>query len=262
MRTRRLTAVCLVIVIGLAGCSGLAPFGESENATETHDITYPDGYDESGITDPETAIDQHESALNDADSFTLGQNISTEISLFNFTMDFEAKQNSIDEQRVYSAEGDMEGKTIMKESEYNSDDTTYEMKRMEDEPVEYEAYPDSFGSETSINQDFISTWLTNATFGEATRDTHDGEQVFRYEATDAEGAEPFVMDLEENPALNVFNGTLLVAEDGVVQSFSYTMNYTTTNGTEKTIAGDYQVTDLNSTTVEEPDWVETAREQT
>lgn len=54
--------ILLVLVVGVAGCAGFSP---SDSGT-----SYPDGYNESGITDPETALDQHVSALFKHDNFT------------------------------------------------------------------------------------------------------------------------------------------------------------------------------------------------
>lgn len=263
MKTRRLSIVCLVLVVGLAGCSGISPFSgnQSETATDTHDISYPGGYDESGITDPETAIDQHESVLEESDSLTLNLNVTSEVSIFNMSVGFQLEQNATNEREYFSGNVKAENSTFMRQGEYKSDGMIYEMNETEGEPTRYEAYRESFSGPSSFDEGFISTWLTNATLDAATRDTHNGEQVFRYNVTDADAAEPFVIGLAEDPTLNDLNGTLTVDENGIVRSVTYTINYTAADGTDKTLSADYQMADLNSTTVEEPDWVETAREQ-
>ncbi len=263
MDTRRLSVLCLVIMIGLAGCSGLSPFGESTNTAdgEPHDISHPAGYNESGITNPEKAADQHESALDEYDNSTLKLNVSGVISPFDVDMNISVTADTADQIALFSMSGVMEGEQFMEESMYHSDGMTYEMNKTMEEQTQYDGYRDSFGG--SSLGGFITSfeWLTNAHFGNSTRVTHDGEPMFRYNATGADSAEPFITGLDDNPTLNEFNGTLFVDEDGVIRSFSYTMNYTTTDGKQKTMTADYQTTGLNTTTVEEPDWVETAKER-
>ncbi|UPM41779.1 DUF7537 family lipoprotein [Halocatena salina] len=261
METRRLSVLSLIFIVGLAGCSGMAPFGESENVTDTHDLSYPDGYNESGITDPETAVNQHKSVLRDSESLTLKLNATAQFSVLNGSLRFHAEQNTTSERGMLSMAGMVENNTFMEESEYNSNGTTYVMNKTEEEPVQYEAYQESFGSQPTFDEGYVSEWLTNATVGEPTQITHNGEQVFRYEVTDAAAAEPFGLDIDDNITLNDLNGTMLVDENGIVRSFSYTMNYTTADGTDKMLSADYRISDLNATTVEEPDWVETAKEQ-
>lgn len=263
METRRLSVACLVLVVGLAGCSGISPFSgnQSETATDTHDISYPDGYDESGITDPETAVEEYESVINNSDSYGVNIDVSAEISVFNASVNVTVKENNTEDRLLLSTNTKAENKLITKSSKYNSDNMTYKMEKEEGESTQYEAHPGLTSSGTIFGERFVSMWLTNATLDAATRDTHNGEQVFRYNVTDADAAEPFVIGLDEDPTLNDLNGTLTVDENGVVRSFSYTINYTTADGTDKTLSADYRMADLNSTTVEEPTWVETAREQ-
>ncbi|UPM41780.1 DUF7537 family lipoprotein [Halocatena salina] len=264
MKTRQWSMVCLVVIVGLAGCSGLFPSDgkQSGTTTEPHDLSYPDGYGGSGITDPEKAIDQHESVLSKADSHTLTVNVTGEVSIFNTSMDFQLEQNTAAEREAFSESFSVEESTFIRESRYSSSNNTYEMNKTEDEPVRYETYQESFDSQAVFVQGFISEWLSNATFGEASRVTHDGKQVFRYEVTGVDSAEPFVLDFDGDPRLKSFNGTAFVTENGVVRSFSYTMGYTIADGTNKTLSAKYHITDVDSTTVEEPTWVTTAKEQT
>lgn len=263
METRRLSIICLVVVIGLAGCSGLSPLGESTNTDdgETHDISHPAGYNESGITDPEKAADQHESALDEYDNSTLKLNVSGEIVPFDFDMNISMKADTADQIGLLSMSGTMEGETFMEESEYYSDGMRYTMNKTLEEQTQYDAYRDSFGGSSLGGFVTSSEWLTNAHFGNSTRVTHDGEAMFRYNATGADSAKPFITGFDDNPTLNEFNGTMFVDEEGIVRSFSYTMNYTTTDGKQKTMTANYQTTGINTTTVEKPDWVETAKER-
>lgn len=153
MDTRRLSVLCLVIMIGLAGCSGLSPFGESTNTAdgETHDISHPTGYNESGITDPEKAADQHESALDEYNNSTLKMNVSGVISPFDVDMNISVKADTADQIALFSMSGVMEGEQFMEESMYHSDEMTYEMNKTMEEPTQYDGYRDSFDG-TSLGE--------------------------------------------------------------------------------------------------------------
>ncbi len=269
METRRLSVICLVVVIGLAGCSGLSPFGgeqtgtDGQDTTETPDISYPDGYDESGVTDPEKAAKQDVSKFTEYDNLTITMDGETELSDTPFSInvtgyiDLEHKNMSI------VAAGESRSTKVTNQSKYQNNDTEYAVNgTMLTGPqynVSRQPFPDTpVSDETGMT----SEWLTNASFGEATQVTHNGETMFRYNITSVESAKPFIFGASTtDPSVNEFNGTLTVDEDGIVRTMSYTMNYTTADGTQNPMNVSYQVTDLNSTTVEEPDWVEIAREQ-
>ncbi|RRJ28058.1 DUF7537 family lipoprotein [Halocatena pleomorpha] len=82
--------------------------------------------------------------------------------------------------------------------------------------------------------------------------TRDGETLLRYNSTG--GA---------NPTMNTnepVNSTLLIDEEGIIRQFTVTITHFS-NSKIPTVTISYRTTDIDSTTVEKPDWVETARKQ-
>lgn len=269
MGTRRLAVLCLVIMVGLAGCSGILPFGESatqpradtQNETDPSDIPYPDGYNESGITDPEKAVDQHEKILFDHDNFTVDIDYSDEGAGATVAANTVESVNMTDKRlhRTHSATG---GNVFgVNEEIYINNTTTYEMNETSFNETQYNVSQQQFPY-PEAGYDVLPTLFTNASFDDPTLITYENASTIRYNVTDVESAEPFIIpNSTKDPTVDTFNGTLLVDTDGFIRSFTYTMTYTTDEGKQTARSG-YRFTALNETTVEKPDWVETARWQT
>lgn len=268
MDTRRLSVLCLVIVVGLAGCAGLSPFdgnqsGNSQGATETPGVSYPDGYSESGISDPEKAAKQDSSGLLGHDNLTIAMNGETELSDTPFTINITGYIDLKHKNMSMVAGGYSRSTKITNQSRYQNNNTGYAVNGTLLTGPQYTVSKQPFPDITSsADTGMASEWLTNASFGEASQVTHNGETMFQYNITSVDSAKPFIIGSSAtDPTVNEFNGTLTVDENGIVRSLTYTMNYTTADGTEKPMNVSYQATDLNSTTVEEPTWVKTARAQ-
>ncbi len=249
MDMRQLSVLCLVIVLGLAGCSGLSPFGS--------DVSYPDGYNESGITDAETAANQHSEALSEHDNYTLEMNVTgtegTGETGFTFRVDEANEQATMN----LSVEGEEESMSIER---YQDENTTYEKTEMPTFGTVYdttEEPAESFQGNLTNHTD-MEPLFANGSFEEAGTVTRDDETLLRYNATDIEDPDAFINTSEiSNDSIESFNSTVLVNEEGIVRSFEFDMTYTADGETEEASLM-IRVTDIDSTTVKEPDWLEEA----
>lgn len=109
---------------------------------------------------------------------------------------------------------------------------------------------------TSFQQNY--TFLTSSFAYEANgTETVDGTTTVRYSSTNLTDDSYFVSS--EDATVSDASSTLYVDDDGVVRRASISYNVTATTGssaTDLTIS----LTDIGSTTVEEPDWIDDARD--
>lgn len=274
METQPLTVLCVVVVIGLAGCSGISPLGgntsdagtvpspETTEDAATADkagSSYPPGYAESGITDPGTAADQHRAALSEHDTHTRELTIvdnapQTEIQITTLVDDADERAHS-------ETTANRSGNQAINLEEYHEDGVTYEKSEMDIVGETYNTSEEPFSSfeANRSNVSDLDGILENITVENARTVTRDDETLYRYNATDVDEVDPLVSTVLPTDLNTVksFDGTLLVDEEGLIRQFWSTTTYTE-HGETRNATMDVRFTDLDSTTVEEPNWLEEA----
>lgn len=254
MNSRSKLVLAVVLVIGLAGCSGLSPFGSGS--------AYPDGYNESEITDPETAAEQHNQALSEYDSYTQKMNITSSNQGVEMNMSVQVDESN--KQASADTKLNKEDEEVMRLEMYQDGNTTYEKTETPLFGTVYNTTDESFstflGNET--NNTDKAELFSNANFEEGGTVTRNDETLYRYNATEVDDPEEFINLSESSEADSVesFNATLLVDEEGIMRSLTIDMT-TTTLGETQEISAEIRITDLDSTTVEEPDWLEEAESE-
>jgi hypothetical protein len=285
MNSRSVPVIVIVLMVGLTGCAGIAPFGEStstpesttsqpEKKTTTADaISYPPGYAKSGITNPEKAAEQANAAPLEHDSFTLSMTASVPVRNTNLTINVSGKIDVSDKRVYIVANGSAFGSDIIKNETYYADGTVYKQNQLAFSRTTYSISQGSFQSYTGVNpsgkvsingaDSEIATQFKTANFSGAKQVTRNGETLFRYEASSVNNSDPFLFnDSLTNPSVDEFNATLLVDQEGIIKSFGYSITYTPAGGTQRTLTVRYQTTDIGSTTIEKPDWLDEAKAQT
>lgn len=253
MKSRSKLVLAVVLVIGLAGCSGLSPFGSGS--------AYPDGYNESEITDPETAAEQHSEALSEYDSYTHELNATYPDQ--DATMNLTVQIDEANKQASMDTKLDREDEEVMRIEMYQDGNTTYEKTEMALFGTVYNTTDESFASfeGNQTNTTDIDDWFANASFEEADTVTRDDETLYRYNATDVDDPEAFenlaIAEGETIDSIESFNTTVLVNKEGLIRSLGFDMTVTYLGETQD-ISAEIRITDLDSTTVEEPDWLEEA----
>lgn len=250
METRRSSMLCLV-VIGLVGCSGIAP----PDAAFTH----PEGYNESGLTDPEVAADQHRSALSEHDTHT--ERMSLTSPKYDGFVETTIRSDNTDNRAVANMRINRSGETFLNRDLYHDGTTGYAKTEVGEVKDTYTTSNSSLAAfrDHLVNTSEIDGWLANVSFEETGTVTRDDETLLRYNATEVDDREAFFYTTEFSTIDSVesVDSTLLIDEEGIIRSFNVTVTYTfadqTRNGTIS-----YRVTDIDSTTVEEPDWLDAA----
>ena len=251
-RTRTLTLL-VVLAVALAGCTSVGP-----DAAETDTAVDPGGDEELSITDTEQR-------LRAAGSFTTDWSYTVTDVDGTTTMVTDTHRVDLTTNRSYErfttsgASGDSEVET------YIADGTSYsrvstaqgEMYQLSENP------PNVFESATGRSAAIHSDLEDDAQF--TGTETYDGVTVSRYEFADADAWSEYNSDLSTaafsstgNVTITDFEIAVLVDEDGVARFTTFTVSGETDDGTEISAEWRYSVTDLGSTTVEEPGWLDEA----
>ncbi len=250
MKLRTGLVLAVVLVLGLAGCSGVSPFSS--------DVSPPNGFNESGITDAETAADQHMAALSKHDNYTQTMNFTSTESEGKINLSVQVDEANERANMDGRIEG--EGEELLSVELYQDENMTYEKTDMPLFGTVYNTSEEPFSSfrENQTNDTDMDQWLANSSFEEGDTVTRDDETLYRYNATDVDEPDAFTNTSGvSNGSIDSFNATLLVDEEGIVRSFEFDIAYTADGETEETM-GELRVTDVDSTTVNEPDWLEEA----
>lgn len=264
--TKTLAILGLVLMVAFAGCSGLNPVASqnpSFDGKQTEEnVTYPDGFSQSGIDDPEKVNQNHNKALSEIESLTLNISFSGTYSGTEITGSVVSKADVENKRGRLITQSEAMGQTITHYEIYQNDEMKYRMDKSNGNEPTYEAYEEQFNLIEENESTGINPWLGNASFGEAEEVKRDGETMLRYHSNSTSNADAFLFeDTQGETTADEFNATMIVDQNGIIHSFTYSMTYTTSEGTNETIQTTYQVNAIDSTSVEKPDWVEEAKSQ-
>lgn len=244
--------VLLIIVVGLAGCSGQSP-------SETS-VSYPTGYNESGVTDPELAADQHTTALSERDNYTEAVNLTS--PMFEGFVETMIRIDTVENRSIAEMEINRSGQTFRETKMYHNGTKRYTNTQID-------MYGDSYttGNESlsSFQDDLVKTseidrWLTNISFEAVGTVIRDKETLYRYSSTGVADPEAFFYTAEFSTidAVKSVNSTLLVDEEGIIREFDVTVTYRS-DGKTQTGTINYRITGIDATTVKKPGWIEKAK---
>ncbi|UPM41782.1 DUF7537 family lipoprotein [Halocatena salina] len=251
---RQLTIVCLLIMVGLTGCLGLSPFGS--------DISYPEGYNETGITDPELAAEQHNEALSEHDSYTKITNLTSPSG--DGYAAATIRTNNTNNHTGATVKSRRSGKDTLKTEMYHNGDIGYTKSETDGYGNTYTTYeaPLSSTRKSLVNPSEFDKWFANISFEATGTVTRNGETLLRYNSTDIVDPKTFfhTVGFSTMDSIESVNSTLLIDEEGIIRQFTIMTTYRS-DGKTQTGTISYRITNVDSTSVEKPDWVETARKQ-
>ena len=240
--------------------------GNNTSASTNGSMEYPPGFSASRVTDPSLAADRHAAALAAQNSYSLTLNAT------NPSGDIEGsvtgvQRASISSQQVYAAFNlSTQSGRLVTENYFNGS-TAYRRTNttlVAEGGPQYNVSQQPFSVSYNTTATSFQRNLGNASYEAAQPVERNGETLLRYEATELTDAAAFLnMPLSGITAENVseFNATVLVGQDGVIRSLSYSATYTTEGvTTSKTL--DLRITDLNATMVNEPEWLAEAKQNT
>lgn len=252
--------VLVSLLVVLAGCSGVGG-GDPAEGTTTGPAAGGDGTTVGGEGDV-SLVENRTAALMEAGSYTGlwemefaedGAVVGT--TSYTHAVDYENERSSFGMVMANDGEVTNDYET------YHADGTTYARYGASDEAT-YQVAQAAFAPENTLFavQSYVADADDLSAFDAVGTETYDGVTVTRYERTDrpswvsAQGA-------EDDFTWEEFTYTVLVDEDGLVRSESWGGEGVTEDGVTRTITFTYSLTVVGSTTVEEPDWIDAAREQ-
>lgn len=249
MVSRSTIALSLVAVVLLTGCSGLIGDGGTAGPDSPDEFEYADGFAADGITDGENATESYRQALANVNSFTVDyqQNLSggdSDVAYdVSYRVDVEGEQAL---HRVAVPSQDYEV-----ESYYGTDQQVTREVSSGQEQVS--AQDGSFNLENLNGVDAIAPLFSNTTDYETSVDERHGTSVVVYETSGAENAEAaFGVDAGN---VSTFSAQFSVDSEGLVHHASYELTYTGSNGQEQTLTLTFEVVDVDGTSIERPEWV-------
>jgi hypothetical protein len=248
MTRTRLLSIALAVLLVLAGCTGADVPSDATPASGGSGDSGPD--DEFDVADPETV-------LREAGSFT---------STWTFTItDADGETTTMSNSYAVDVAGNrtsevlsMEGESATSYERFVADGTSY-TRFGEGEEVFYQVTPftgDPIGFALARGAAFAYDDLSDAEL--VGTETFDGVSVTRYEYRDPllwrqYGTSAFAG--EENVTVTDFVLVSLVDEDELARSTGWTLIGETETGEEVRAEWRFELTDVGSTTVPDPDWL-------
>lgn len=286
---RTFIAIFVVLLVGLAGCSGVNPFADSSTdppstappAPESTDrpgstttqpispdpnVERPAGWNETGVSDAMKAYDQHYSSLYSYTNFTREENWTfLEPRQFLHSV---ARIDQSSKQQHWNTTVTDSGTQLYYQEEYQKGNMLYLTNRS-DPPTynstdryTFDTYMD-FKMNRRLGKSgpvYYAVW--SATYSESERVMYDGETMFRYRSTELRNQSihklDFLPPIAGNMTVTEFNMTTIVDSDGLIRRGQYEITYTTEAGETYTRTGLIRF-DVGETTVSEPAWVEEAK---
>lgn len=266
-RRKILSGLSVGVATALAGCSGI--FGDENNdGTDTQQpFEYPEGFSEEGIEDFAQALGE-ESAHYQADSFSFTSNYEFEQPNGTQELSAESQVSGADEQQYYRSENSQSV-----QEQYHDVDTVYlRLYNKRRDQSRYQTQEAPFNKEGAYLLTLFQNQLQGIDYS-MDEVVEDGSQV-RYTA-DIEAVPEGHYMYEQYNNLTAFDVQFTVDTDGYVRTVSIdlTREVQTQSGGQGTDTGtstpqtsevnesyQFEFSDHNETTVEEPDWTAEAEE--
>ncbi|WP_158058680.1 DUF7537 family lipoprotein [Halorussus halophilus] len=245
MRKNALLLLAVGCLVALAGCSG-ALTGGTDN-----EMTYPDGVSENG-TNVSKLTQSHDAVLNGS-SFTLRLNTTTNTSMGNQSLALDAKVGQNRDQVLVNVSGG--GRNV---TSYQTAEKRYTRLSMGGQTV-YRAddrtpQGQQFVTGSYSGSMYVDQFAQNANFTPNGTTQFNGETVVVLEADGSNVSDP------QSANLTDYEATMLVDEQGVVRKFDATVR-TEANGAYNRVSLTMTISNVNETSVPEPNWLDEARNQ-
>ncbi|WP_115863169.1 DUF7537 family lipoprotein [Halorussus litoreus] len=249
MRHRALQLLAICCLVALAGCTGGLPGGDEPTLD---DVSYPDGVSENG-TNVSALSTAHSEALEN-ESFGLTVDASVNASSINQSIRIDAAVGA-DRDNIRAdtnASGQQTSMYLTPETRYTrvatDDGVTYDAQ--ERTPTAMQLVPASYSGASYLDQ---FAGMANATPTDV-REVN-GTTLVVLEADGSTATD------NESANLVDYNATLLVDEQGVVHSMTVELA-ATSQGQRSTTRLSMDIYDVGETTVEDPSWLDEARNRT
>lgn len=263
---KQMAAIAVAALLVFAGCSAGGDGDATTAPPETTDVpadatTATDSGGDSPIyespLDATTVAENHESAIRDAGTFTLASTSNQSQGEQSRTVDSTV---SVDlSSGEYFSQRDA-GAQVVETYAYGNG-TTYQ--RLSFENQSRYSIPQRTTNTSQLASGDIGSFVDAFQFDHVSTESVEDTETDVYEASGFEdlnqSADGFGGLDEEN--VTSIDARVYVADSGLVKQFEYSLVIQTGNG-EASISIQQRYTDIGSTTVEQPPWLDEARENT
>ena len=267
MRSRMLTVVVvsLLVVAGCLGGGGPAADGASDGGSSAGDgnSAGDGGAASDGVADgDEFDVGETERLLREAGSFTATWSYATtesgETATVTDTYRVDLRENrSLETFTMTGAESQTDFETFVADgsayTRYATDgEAFYQIRPQDDTAFQSAVDRGAISYETVDDARFVGT------------ETFDGVTVDRYEYSNLAAWRQFgagTIGSSDNVTVTDFTVAVLVDEDGLARQTAWTLTGETDEGETVSVEWRYEVTDVGTTSVPDPDWLDAARAQ-
>lgn len=238
---KRLSALCLVVVIVLAGCTGGSGDGTTTDPSVSTPIDgdVPPGVSATGV-DTDTLVSAHLDAISNR-NYTMTVEQSSGGGGFSVTTQAEAGR--------LPALIDIEGQGATQKV-YVTTNGSYELRRSGGEQTVRRTQENA--STVPTGERYVRQVLSDGNLSYTGTVDRDGQTLHRVRA----GLPDMNRQIDDGRA-TWFEAELLVDDSGLVHSLSYRLTVER-DGTESDLRIEMDVTDVGATSVPEPDWIDDA----
>ncbi|PSQ27832.1 hypothetical protein BRD03_06375 [Halobacteriales archaeon QS_9_68_17] len=257
-RKRLLTVALVGLLVASAGCAQIPGIGGDGGDGDggSSDI---EPYAESGDElDGETVSSDHAAALQEAGSFTY--EVSLEAADGESSLSINARvEADVENDEAYSVqESNLFGnQTAYK---YTSGDSTYEktVRGSDEENAQYATSEDGQVQPVNTTPSFEASLVDGLEWSQEGTEEQNGVGVTRYESTGVANVTALAGAGTDAENVSDASATMYLDADGVVRQ--YDLTYTVQEGDSETaVTYEVETTGVGSTSVEEPDWLDEAR---
>lgn len=261
MRRQVVIAIALAAMIALAGCSGILGDGNQtttpeETTTEAPEtVNYPDGFNETGVTNTTEATKNHLNGFEDAGSWHVvydaefnqeGQDAVT----VRETRTVEVTENETQELTTVDAPN-------AQQEMFANATHTYRMMTQENQSF-YSFQKQGMNTARSTYSDMFVSFLGSIDYEQQSTSEQDGQTFITYEGVELTEDN----QLEQgNQTVENLQSTLVVDEEGLIHEFTFEGDVVQDDGTNQ-VSFSVTFSDVGSATVDEPAWLDEAKNDT
>lgn len=279
---RPVALLAVVVLVSLAGCSALpvwdeggpdatpdpdgstpaptatpTPTGGSSDSVPSADpdadpgegpadADYPDGYGPSGVTDAGTAVTTHIDALAGYEGYIFSYDSLIEEGDANTTFTYQQIVDRADE-RAYVIQDTGEASQVS----YFEDDRVYIRVESGGE-VRYNDSDRAYNMSEFSGIQFVGPLLANVEYGDATvHDTEEGT-FYSYASENVTNPGAILRSDVDRSEIDSFETSIVIDERGTIRRAAFIVE------SDRTVSVQMGFGELNSTTVQRPDWFEQA----
>ena len=256
MRRQLLLVVAVAALVALAGCSAVPGLdGTSPESPNTENLEdYPSGFSADGVTDAEAATSAHKSAVLEESSWT---------ATYQTSVAAEGQSQDIEDIRYVdhteSLELNIVNTPFGTQSVYKVDEEGWQKQEaMNQTAYSYGAV--GYNSTDAVHTPMLTSFLTNVEYEQSDVTEEDGETHITYQATGLTDGSELAPQGENASELEDVSASLTVTEEGAITNYEFGATAITENQPDTTLSIDLEFTDLGETSVEDPSWLDEAKE--